>query len=215
MKKISLIIIIMLLYANLSFCFQEITVKTEEMNVIEFCVFINWELKERKQATKKFVRRQFKKGYSPKQIKYQVTKLTNNTKERQTYLQAENPEGELRSKLRKECTREGWLHDDFRNVINTPSCNLMKQNYFDAEKEYKELQIMAENTPEKRIEQKFSTILSIEEEISSFLEDKESNERKIKYILGEKQKIEEQTQELFKEKQEFLNSLLSENSLNS
>jgi len=211
MKKIlSIIIILMLLRSNLFFCFQEnSTSKTEEMNIIELCILINWELKERKQATKEFIQQQFRKGYSLWVIRQQLRKQAYNTKEGQNYQQSAEIKDILWKKLGNECTTKGSLYDDFSNIINTPACNQMKQDYIDAEKEYKKSCKALKNTPERIIDGKINRIFVIESHIETWLNTKEHREKKIKEILKQKQEMEKKIQELSKKEKEFLNSLFN------
>jgi hypothetical protein len=210
---LSIMIAFILIHFNLSLCSQNnLATENTEMDIIEFCILSNWKLEEQKQAIKKFIRQQFKKGYSLETIHYKAQKLANNTKEEQIYQQSKKIKQDLRRKLRhklnKECTVNGWYYEEEHNIIDTPECKSIEQNYLKELEEEKKLNKITENTPEKIITRKLSAILSIEQRILDLLQRSERDiDEEIKEHLQRKQRIGEIIQELSKKEKEFLNSL--------
>ena len=219
MKTILSIVVFILLHSNLLLCSQaNLTTDIAEMDIIEFCILINWKLKERKQTTKKFVCQQFKNGYSIPEIHDQLFDLALNTKEVEVYQQSKEIKNKLWKELDNKCATDRLKHD-FCNMIDTSECNLMKQNYINTQKESKELLKLLKARPEIIIYEKISKIFSLEKEINFFLQEKIYKEKEVKNIsnqkqkivqnmLNQKQKIEDDLQEFAKKEQEFLNSLL-------
>jgi len=207
-----IIIILILIHLNFSLYSEESSVtENTKMDIIEFCIISSWNLKQRKQALKKFVRQEFRNGIPLREIRNKLQKLAENAKEMEAYRQSEKIVRKTRSELTKnKCVENSWCYDDDkRNVIDTPACKLIEQNYINEQEKYKKLKKIAENIPERTIEKKLSIILSIEEDIPYLLQSKRDTEKGIENTLQQKEKIEKRIQEFsesVKEK-EFLNSL--------
>ena len=162
MKILSLITIgLVLLCSNISSCSQEnSTVEITEMDIIEYCIFVNWELKERKEATKKFVRKQFKKGYPLEEIQNQVWKLARKTKEMKAYEQFREEQNYGEEEHRKLQKLEKIAENTPENRIGKKLSKILNID----EKEISSL-LREENKIEEKIKTALQRKQKIEEEI--------------------------------------------------